>query len=121
MQAPRGGPGIFQSYKDRFQKYSTPAGRVATLDDDVFPPDPKSQDVDTLKQDQLEGFNMQMTQAMNHYQCKEHHCFVCGATDHFARDCLHCQAFCVWHQEHLNSKGMGLNDKAPTPENSQQK
>ena len=38
--------------------------------------------------DQIEGLNMQMTQAMNHYQREEWRCFVCGTTDHFAQDCV---------------------------------
>ena len=36
-----------------------------------------------------------------------------GATDHFAWDCLHQEAFCVWHKEHLNSKGACLQSKEP--------
>ena len=51
---------------------------------------------------------------MNHYQCEECHCFVCGATDHFAWHCPHREAFCVWHKEHLNSKGSGPQLKEPT-------
>ena len=52
---------------------------------------------------------------MNHYQCQEHRCFVCRATDHFARNCPHQEAFHAWHREHLNSKGVGLQKKVLTP------
>ena len=55
-----------------------------------------------------------MTWAMNHYQQEECLCFVCGVTDHFVRDCPHREAFCAWHREHLNSKGVGPQKKAPT-------
>ena len=65
--------------------------------------------------DQIEGLSMQMTQAMNHYQWEEHRCFVCGMTDHFTRDCPHCETFCAWHKEHLNSKGADPENKVPTP------
>ena len=64
--------------------------------------------------DIIEGLSLSMTQAMNHYQCEECCCFVCGATNHFAQNCLHREAFCVWHKEHLNSKGVSPQLKEPT-------
>ena len=36
---------------------------------------------------------------------------MCGATNHFVQNCPHREAFCVWHKEHLNSKGVGANPK----------
>ena len=83
--------------------------------EEVFPPDPKTQDSEPPEFDQIEGLTMRMTQDMNHYQQEEHRCFVCGATDHFARDCPHHETFHKWHKEHLNFKGVGLENKAPAP------
>ena len=39
---------------------------------------------------------------------------MCGSPGHFARDCPHCDAFKRWHQEQLNTKGVGKNS-LPTP------
>ena len=50
---------------------------------------------------------------MNHYQRKECWCFVCGATDHFAQDCLHRDSFHLWWKEQLNSQGRGSQPKEP--------
>ena len=95
-----------------------PTGRVATLEDDeLFLPDPEVQDVEPPEIDQIEGSSVRMTQVMNHYQWKERCCFVCGVTDHFAQDCPHHKTFRAWHKEHLNSKGVGPQKKAPTPTN----
>ena len=46
--------------------------------------------------DHIEGLTMRMMQAMNHYQKQEHHCFICGGTDHYVWDCPHCKAFHTW-------------------------
>ena len=82
-------------------------GWVATLtEEELLPHDPKPLDPGVPELDIIEGLSLRMTQAMNHYQCEECHCFVCGATDHFTQDCPHQEAFCVWHKEHLNSKGV---------------
>ena len=66
------------------------------------------------KPDVIEGLSLRMTQAMNHYQREECHCFICGVTDHFSRDCPHQETFPTWHKEHLNSKGVGPQQKVPT-------
>ena len=89
-------------------------GQVATLgDQELLPPDPDSHDSKAPESDIVEGLSLRMTQVMNHYQREEHCCFVCGATDHFARDCPHQETFHTWHKEHLNSKGAGQKKKAP--------
>ena len=83
-------------------------------EEELLLPDPKSPDSEALELDQIEWLGLRMAQTMNHYQQEEHHCFVCGATDHFARDCPHQEAFHAWHREHLNSKGTGPQKKVPT-------
>ena len=97
-------------------------GWVATLaEKDLLPPDPEPLDRRAPEPDIIEGLSLRMTQAMNHCQCEECHCFVCGATNHFAWDCLHQEAFCGWHKEHLNSKGVGPQLKEPAPKSPPQK
>ena len=91
-------------------------GQIVMLEEEeLLLPDPESPDSEASELDQIEGLSLRMTQAMNHYQWEECHCFVCGATDHFARDCPHQEAFHAWHREHLNSKGVGPQKKIPAP------
>ena len=95
-----------------------PMGRIATLEDEeLFLPNPEVQDVEPPEFDQIEGLSVRMTQAMNHYQWEECQCFVCGAMDHFARDCPHHETFCVWHKDHLNSNGGGSAKEGTCPTN----
>ena len=82
---------------------------------ELLPPDPKLPDSEVPEPVIIEGLSPRMTQAMNHYQQEECHCFVCGATDHFVWDCPHREAFCAWHKEHFNSKGVGPQPKVSTP------
>ena len=117
----RSGSGSSEAYRDEYRRYPMPAGRVATFEDEeLFPPDPEAWDMEPPEIDQIEGLSVRMTQAMNHYQWEECCCFVCSMTDHFAWDCPHHETFRTWHKEHLNSKGVGLQKKAPAPANLSQ-
>ena len=95
---------------------------VATLtEEDLLLPGTEPLDPGAPEPDIIEGLSLRMTQEMNHYQHEEHCCFVCGATNHFVWDCPHREAFCVWHKEHLNSKGAGPQLKEPAPKSPPQK
>ena len=73
-----------------YRRYPTPEGWVATLaKEDLLLPDPEPLDSGVPEPDIIKSLSLRMTQAMNHYQQEESHCFVCGATDHFAQDCPH--------------------------------
>ena len=115
----KSGSGSTDTYRDKYRRYPIPAGRMVTLEEEeLFSPDPKSCELKMPEFDQIEGLSMHMTQAMNLFQSEECKCFMCGASDHFARDCPHRETFCKWHKEQLNSQGVGQkNSKAPTPKN----
>ena len=119
LHSQKSGSGSTDLHRDKYRRYPTPNRRVATLEEEeLFLPDLESHKLEMPKFDQIEGLSMCMTQAMDHFQCKEHKCFVCGESDHFVRDCLHQETFCKWHKEHLNSQEVGPNNKeAPTPKN----
>ena len=78
----KAGSGPTNTYRDWYQRYPTLVGRVATLEDEeLFPPDPEIQgveapDAELPEFDQIEGLNMRITQAMNHYQQEEQRCFM---------------------------------------------
>ena len=111
----RGRQGFSDANGNKYRRYPTPAGCVAVLaEEELLPLDPEPPGPRVPEPDIIEGLSLRMTQAMNHYQHEEHHCFVCGATNHFTWDCLHEEAFCVWHKEHLNSKGVGPQSKEST-------
>ena len=110
----KSGPESSDAYRDKYQRYPVPAGQIAMLEEEeLLPLDPELQDSEDPELDQIEGLSLRMTQAMNHYQWEKHHCFVCGVTDHFARDCPHWETFHAWHREHLNSKGVGPQKTVP--------
>ena len=52
----------------RYKKYSTPVGCAATVEMNLFPPDPEPVESTPPKPDHIEGLSLRMTQAMNHYQ-----------------------------------------------------
>ena len=83
-----------------YKKYSTPAGCMATIEADLFPPDPDLVQSIPPKPDHIERLSLRMTQVMNHYQKQECRCFMCRDTGHYARDCPHCKTFRAWHKEH---------------------
>ena len=113
---PRSRSGSCDTYRDKYRRNPTPIGWVAMLaEEEMLLPKPELPDSEASEPDVIEGLSLRMTQAMNHYQQEEHRCFMCGATDHFARDCPHREAFCTWHKEHLNSKGVGQQEKVPAP------
>ena len=75
-------------------------------------PDPKLLDSGEPELDITKGLSLRMMQAIIHYQWEEPCCFVYGVTNHFTWDCLHREAFHIWH---LNSKWVGPQPKEPTP------
>ena len=64
-----------------YKKYPTPAGRVATVEPDLLPPDPDPVENTPPELDYIEGLSLQMMQAMNYYQKQERKCFVCRVPD----------------------------------------
>ena len=100
----KGGSSTHDPHKG-YKKFPTPMGCMATVETDLFPPDPDPVENTPPKPDHIEGLSLRMTQAMNHYQRQECKCFMCGDSGHFVRECPHCEAFCAWHKDHLNSKG----------------
>ena len=103
------------AYRQKHRHYPAPAGRVAALvEEGVALADPASREGSESEVEAVDGLNMRLAQAMNHYQREERKCFVCGSPGHFARDCPHHDAFKRWHWEQLNTKGVGENS-LPTP------
>ena len=118
----RSGSRSSDTYRDKYRRYPAPMGWVAMLmEEELLLSDPELTDSEASEPDVIEGLSLRMTQAMNNYQWEKCCCLVCRATDHFARDCPHLETFCAWHKEHLNSKGVGPQEKVPAPKSPPQK
>ena len=102
-------------YREKHRCYPVPVGRVAALEEEgLASTDPVSGEDLESEVEAVDGINMHLAQVMSCYQREEQKCFMCGSPGHFARDCPHHDAFKQWHQEQLNSKGVGENSQ-PTP------
>ena len=66
----KGGTSTHDPHKG-YKKYSTPGGCMATVEADLFPPDPEPVESAPPEPDHIEGLSLRMTQAMNHYQKQE--------------------------------------------------
>ena len=103
------------AYREKHRHYPVPAGRVATLEEEVVASaNPVSGEDSKSEVEAVDGLNMHLAQVMSHYQREEWKCFVCGSPGHFARNCPHHDAFKQWHREQLNTKGVVENSQ-PTP------
>ena len=85
-------------------------------EEELLPPDPESPDSEASEFNQVEGLSLRMTQAMNHYQWEEHHCFVCGVTDHFAREGFLCLAQGAFKLQRGGSAEEGTHPEKPSKE-----
>ena len=95
-------------YREKQRHYPAPVGRVAALEEEGLAlTDPVSGEESESEVEVVDGLNGHLAQVMSHYQREEQECFVCGSPGHFTRDCPHHDAFKQWHQEQLNSKGVG--------------
>ena len=115
------GQGFADTYQDRYQRYPTPTERVTRLaEEELLLPDPEPLEQGVPEPDMIEGLSLRITQAMNLYQRKECHCFMCGATNHFAQNCPDQESFHMWQKEQLNSQGTGsqLKEAANPPRES---
>ena len=89
------------AYREKHRWYPVLVGRVAALEEEgVASADPTSREDSKSEVEAVDGLNVHLAQAMSRYQTDEQKCFMCGSPGHFARDCLHRDAFRRGHQEH---------------------
>ena len=62
---------------------------AATVEEDLFPPDPKPVESTPPESDHIEGLSLRMTQAMNHYQKQEHVDVSCVGTQDTLQGIVH--------------------------------
>ena len=96
-----------------YKKYSTPGGHAATVEADLFPPDPELVESTPPEPDHIEGLSLRMTQAMTHYQllfCVQRHRTLCKGLS--TSQSLLCMA-----QGTFKLPGVGQN-RMPTPKNN---
>ena len=60
---------------------------TTTVEAELFPPDLELVESTPLDPDHLEGLILRMTQAMNHFQREQQHCFMCGDSNPFMQEC----------------------------------
>ena len=72
-----------------YKKYSTPAGCMATIEADLFPPDPDLVESVPPEPDHIEGLSLRMTQAMNHYQRNRNVDVSCAETQDTTQEIVH--------------------------------
>ena len=71
----QGEQGSSDAYWDKYRRYPTPVGWVATLtEENLLLSDPEPLDSGAPELDIFEGLSLRMTQAIKHYQHEEHHC-----------------------------------------------
>ena len=99
-------------YREKNRHYPVPVGRAAVLEEEgLASANSVSREDSESEVEAVDGLNMHLTQAMSGYQREEQKCFMCGSPGHFIRDCPCRDAFKCWHQEQLNSKGVGENSQ----------
>ena len=99
------------TYREKHRHYPAPTGRAAALEEEGMAlANPTSGEESESEVEAVDGINVCLAQVTSRYQREERKCFMCGSTGHFAKDCLHHNAFKRWHHEQLNAKGVGENN-----------
>ena len=102
-----------------YKRYSIPRGHAATVEADLFPPDPEPVENTPPKTRPHRGIiteddtsHESLPEGGMSLFCVRGHRTLC------MRDCPHHEAFCAWHKEHLNSLGASQKNRMPTPKNN---